>query len=355
VAQQVPAIVVTDLGADPVLQEIELADLVDDEVSVDVAATGICHTDLSVASGVIPTQFPVVLGHEAAGVVAAVGPRVSRFSPGDRVVVSVAHHCGHCRYCESGYPPLCTSRFAMRSRFSRGGQPVLQAYGTGTFSTTTVLREGSLAPVPDGVPLTVAAVTSCAVATGFGAVMNDAQVRPGSTVVVLGCGGVGASAVMGASLSGAARIVAVDPLAARRALALEIGATDAVEPSLDLLLDLEPAGFDYAFESAGRIDAMELAVAATGATGTTVLMGIPSADARLALPVAQLVNLSKRIVGCNMGRLRPHLDFPAYFRLYEAGRLPLDTLVGDTVGFAEAADGFARARQGDALRVVITS
>jgi len=349
------AVIVTRPGEPPVVEDIELVDPVDDEVLVKIAATGVCHTDLSCASGVLPTPYPVVLGHEAAGVVEVCGPRVTRFAPGDRVVVSVAHHCGHCTYCERGYPPLCLSRFAARPRYSWRGRPVLQAYATGTFATATVLREGSLAPVPDGVPLSVAAVTGCAVTTGVGAVLNDARVRAGATVAVFGCGGVGISAVMGARLSGAARVVAVDPNPVRRKLALQVGATDAVEPDLDVLFALEAGGFDYTFESAGRVEAMDMAVAAAAAVGTITLMGLPSPDVRLALPVSAFANANQRLLGVNMGRLRPHVDFPSYFRLYQRGLLPLDVLVGSTVDLEQAADAFAAAVEGRSLRVLLTT
>lgn len=349
------AVVVAAPGDEPVLEDIELADLVDDEVLVDIGATGVCHTDLSCAAGVLGTPYPVVLGHEAAGTVRECGSRAERFAPGDRVVVSVAHHCGHCRYCETGYPPLCSRRFAGRARYSLRGEPLIQGYGTGTFATATVLRERSLAHVPPEVPLTVAAATGCAVVTGFGAVMNDAAVRPGSTVAVIGCGGVGASAIMGSHVSGASRIVAVDPHSARRELALKVGATEAVEPDAAALLALEPDGFDYTFESAGRIEAMELAVSCARPTGVITLLGLPGPDARLSLPVQEFAISSKRLIGCNMGRMRPHVDFPAYFRLYTRGRLPLDELVGTTMPLHEAAEAFALARSGESARVLLTS
>ncbi len=353
--KQARAVVATGVDHDLAVDDIDLVDLAGDEVLVRIAATGICHTDLSVANGVIPFGFPVVLGHEAAGVVEEVGPAARRFRPGDRVVVAVTSHCGHCRFCETGYHPLCVDRSGHRERYTWRAAPIYQGFGTGTFTTHTVLREASLAPVPDGVALEVAAVTGCAVATGMGAVLKDAKVRPGSTVAVIGCGGVGTSAVMASLVSGAARVVAVDPNPQRRALAIAAGATDAVEPSLDALRELEENGFDYVFESAGRIDAMALAVAATGFTGTTVLMGLPSPLETLALPVFELINRCKTIVGCNMGRLSPNVDFPAYFRLYLAGRLPLDALVGATVPIEEAARGFQLAHEGSTLRVLLTT
>lgn len=336
--------------AKPVVEDVELVEPINDEVLVRIEAAGICATDLATAAGTLPTPYPVVLGHEGAGTVEAIGPSVSRFAVGDRVVVAIPHHCGHCRFCESGHPPLCVERFSMRPRY---GADVLQGFGTGTFASATVLRERSLAPVPDGVPPAVAAVVGCAVATGFGAVVNDAAVRPGATVAVLGCGAVGMSTVITAVASGATRVVAVDPQPDRRRLALTVGATDAVEPSAVALRDLAPAGFDVVFEASGRIDAMQLAVAATGASGTVVLLGLPSADTRLALPVLDFIGGAKRLVGSNMGRLRPAVDFPAIFALYLAGKLPLDALIGAKVRLDDAAEAFDLAARGAAIRVVL--
>jgi alcohol dehydrogenase len=349
------AVVLESPGAEPVLRRVEWDNLVDDEVLIRVAATGICHTDLSCASGVLPSAFPLVLGHEAAGVVVEVGPTVTRFEPGDRVVVSVAHHCGHCRYCESGKPALCLYRGASRQRLTLDGQLLFQGFGTGTFAEHTVLREISLVAVPASVPLEVAAVTGCAVVTGLGAVLNDAQVSAGATVAVFGCGGVGLSAVMGARLVGAARIIAVDPDERRRALALQVGATDAAPPDLEALRTLEPDGVDYGLEASGNPQAMVLALDFAASMGTVVLVGLPSGEVSLPVPVTRFAGLNQRLVGCNMGGLRPNIDFPRYFRLYADGRLPLDMLTSTKVPIEEAARGFALARDGQSPRVLLTT
>jgi Zn-dependent alcohol dehydrogenase len=218
-----------------------------------------------------------------------------------------------------------------------------------------VLSETALAPVPAGVPLTVAALTGCSVATGMGAVLHEAQVRPGSTVAVFGCGGVGISVVLAALVSGAARVVAVDPDPDRRKLALQVGATDAVEPEAEVLRELEPAGYDYTFESAGTLPAMELAIAVAAHTGVVTLMGLPSPTARLEVPVFELITSAKKVIGCNMGRMRPHVDFPTYFRLFEQGRLPLDALVGPTFDLEDAAAAFDVAIAGSIGRVLLTT
>jgi S-(hydroxymethyl)glutathione dehydrogenase / alcohol dehydrogenase len=351
----VRAVLVDGDGRPPVVETIELADPMGDEVRVRIAATGICHTDLNVARAPLPPLTAAVLGHEGAGVVDAVGPHVTRFEPGDRVLVSAAHHCGHCRWCESGYPTLCVERGSHRERLSRPGGSVVQTFGTGTFAEATVLRERSLARVPDDVPLEVAALIGCAVVTGAGAVVNDAQLRPGSTAVVLGCGGVGLSAVMAARMSGAARVVAVDPNPVRREQALLVGATDAVAPEGDAALELEPGGYDYAFESTGLVRVMEQAVALTGLAGTTTLMGLVEAGERLALDVQGLVIGNKRLLGVNMGRLRPHVDIPELFRAYRTGLLPLNRLTRTAFGLEEAAAAFEAAVRGDVVRVQLVA
>lgn len=348
------AIVLRRQGEPPGVEEIELAALEPGEVLLRVAATGLCHTDLSAASGLLPIPVPVVLGHEAAGVVEAVGAAVRRVRPGDRAVVSVVNHCGHCARCESGHPPLCAHRNDYRRRYAQNGENIDQAYGTGTFAERIVVGEESLVAVPDGVPLDVAAVTGCAVVTGMGAVLTVARLRPGSTVAVMGCGGVGMAAVMAARLAGAERIVAVDPNPQRRQLALEAGADDAVTADAGAVLALQPQGYDYAFESAGRVEAMSLAVAVTGAMGTTVLMGLPAPETELPVPVLDFLFAEKRLLACNMGRLRPNVDFDRYFRLYLRGRLPLDRLVTARMPLDDAAEAFARAERGEGVRTVVT-
>lgn len=348
------AVVLREPGQPPVVEDIEVAALAPDEVLLRVAASGICHTDLSAANGVLPIRLPVVLGHEAAGTVEAVGSAVRRWRPGDRAVVSVVHHCGHCVRCEAGYPPLCLHRGEVRERYAQGGEIIEQAYGTGTFAERIAVGERSLVRVPEGVPLEVAAVTGCAVVTGMGAVLTVARTRPGSTVAVIGCGGVGMAAVMAARLAGAERVVAVDPNPQRRAVALQVGADDAVPPDRDALLELQPSGYDYAFESAGRVEAMSLALAVIGAAGTTVLMGLPAPETTLPVPVLNFLYAEKRLLACNMGRLRPNLDFDRWFRLYLRGRLPLDALVSARLPLAEAAAAFASAERGEGVRTVLT-
>ena len=327
---------------------------VGDQVLVRIAATGICHTDLGCASGRLPSGFPVVLGHEAAGVVVATGPAADRFAVGDRVVVSVAHHCGHCEPCELGQPPLCVERERATAVSWAGESALPHAFGTGTFAELVLLRQRSVAPLEDGVPLEVAAVAGCAAITGFGAVTRDADLQPGERVVVVGAGSVGTAAVLSAVAAGAGRVVAVDPEPARREWALAAGADAAVGPDAGAVRDALGGPASVVVESAGTVAAAELAVDVAGSGGRVVLAGLPGPTGILALPLQRVANLGLRIVGCNMGGLRPHVELPRLLRLHTAGRLPLDLLVGDQLPFDAAEQAFALASSGAVGRVLMT-
>jgi S-(hydroxymethyl)glutathione dehydrogenase/alcohol dehydrogenase len=358
VGTSIRAAVVERSGALPDIQDVELAPVAGDEVLVRLAATGVCHTDVGWAAGEYDAlegafPFPVILGHESAGVVEQVGGDVQRVRPGDRVVLTLAHHCGHCGYCARGTPMLCEQRVRNRTRHTRGGEPVVQGHGVGGFAEATVVREVSAIKIPDGVPMEVAALLGCAVATGVGAAVNIAQVRPGSTVAVLGAGGVGVSVVMGAKLAGAARIAVLEPNAARRGRATAFGATDVLGSDEPCAVALEPDGFDYVFESAGRTDAMEMAVRLARRGGTVTLIGAPRPDASIAIPALDFVASQKRLLGCLTGNVHPDIDIDAYCRLYLAGALPLDELVSARIGFDDVREGFRRTGEGEGLRTVV--
>lgn len=352
--ERVLAAVVDQPGTAPEVCQVELADLEPNEVRVRVAMTGVCHTDVAWADGEFAPDFPVVTGHESAGTVEAVGSSVTRVSPGDRVVLALAHHCGHCARCESGHPMLCSARLAARPRIFRDGRPLIQGFGTGGFAAATVVGEVSAVRVPDGVPLEVAAVAGCAVSTGLGAVMNIAHVEPGSSVAVFGCGGIGLSVVMGCAVIGATRVVAVDPDASRRQLALNVGATDATPPAVDVLRDLEPGGFDYVFECVGRTPVMEMAIPLARPGGHVVLIGATTPDATVTFRALDFVGNQKHIHGCLTGDIRPDIDMARYFALYLQGRLPLDTLVTGSLPLAQVAEAFDRSRRGDGIRTMVT-
>ena len=352
---QIRAAVVERAGEVPQVQDIELSDVVHDEVLIRISTTGICHTDLAWQSGQLESHFPVVLGHETAGVVEAVGPQCTRFRKGDRVGVALTHHCGHCARCEEGHPILCLEASEARPRHHRDGVVLYQGFGTGGFAEKTVVRERSLVKIPDGMPLEIAALVGCAVSTGIGVIWNIARVEPGTRVAVFGCGGIGASAIMASAVAGAETIVAVDPSDQRRELALGVGATEACEPDLERLLSLAPDGFDYVIECAGREEAMEMALRATRPGGTTAVVGVLSPAAVFGVPGLDFVGKQKRLVGCLTGDVRPHLDWDRYFRLYLRGRLPLDALITHRVSLDEIADGFERAERAEGIRIMVNA
>jgi Zn-dependent alcohol dehydrogenase len=339
------------------LDEIRIDPLRQDEVLVRVVATGVCHTDLSWRSGAIGGDFPVVLGHETSGIVEGVGRDDSPFAIGDRVVVAITHHCGMCRYCESGVPVLCADRDNPPPRFSRpDGSGVVQVYGVGGFAERIVLRQSSLVKVPDDIPLEFAAVLGCAVACGTGAVWNVAELTPGSTAVVFGAGAIGSAVIVGCRIAGAGRIVVVDPNPARRASALDFGATEAVEPDDPQLAALGGAdGFDYAFESAGRIDTIAAAVDSVRRGGTVTLIGAPPADAEFSLNALDFVASQKRILGCLGGNPRPHDDFPRLFELYRRGVWDVGSFVSRTLPFDRIEEAFAFTAAGDGIRTVLVN
>ncbi|HTW07017.1 MAG TPA: Zn-dependent alcohol dehydrogenase [Acidimicrobiales bacterium] len=314
------------------------------EVRARLAASGICASDWHTMTGAIPSPTPSVLGHEGAGVVEEVGAGVHRVKPGDHVVLSWVPSCGHCRYCESGRPNLCSvaapsllagTLVSGARRLSHQGQPLYHYSFLSTFAEEVVVDEACCVPVRPDVPMAVAALVGCAVMTGYGAVVNRAQVQPGATVLVFGAGGVGLSAVMAARLAGAEHIVAVDPVASKRELALELGATLAVDASpgasAAVVADLtDGEGADVAIESAGRPELVAAAFDQTRRGGTIVCVGIPPVDARVALPGPALVRHEKVVTGSLYGSCRPLQDMPKILDLYAERRLPLDRLVTRT-------------------------
>jgi len=347
------AAVVTAGGSEPQLEKIAIGDLHHDEVLVRVVATGVCHTDVAWADGELWDRFPVVLGHESAGVVEGVGSGVTRVRPGQRVAIALAHHCGHCRFCETGRPMLCSARERQSAELTWDGQPVIQGFGTAGFAELAVVREASAIPVPDNVPLDVAAVVGCATSTGLGCVFNIAEVDYGSSVAILGAGGIGLNVLMGCVVAGAERIVVGDPDPQRRALALELGATEVVDGSEQSFRDIQPDGYEYVFESAGRAEPMELAIRLAERGGTITLIGAPPPDVEIRINALQFVPSQKRILGCLTGNVRPAVDFDRYFRLHARGLLPLDRLVTGHVGLDELAKGFAMNRNREGIRTIV--
>ena len=311
------------------MTELDLAPPGAGEALVRLRASGLCHSDLNAIDGTAETPCPAVLGHEGAGVVEAVGPGVA-LAPGTHVVLSWLPACGECEECRRDLPYLCAPAWdAMAAgvlldgtpRLSRDGEPIFHYCFVSSFAERAVVPARCCVPILADVPFDVAALVGCAVTTGTGAVWRTAGVRPGERVCVIGCGGVGMSAVLGAVAVGAAPIVAVDVADEKLDLALSLGATDAVrwtgnaEETAELVQSASGGGVDYAIEATGRTDAGLAAFLSTRPRGAAVLIGIPRAEATLALPAAQMVRTERRVLGSMYGSARPERDFPALLDL----------------------------------------
>ncbi|HEX6417986.1 MAG TPA: alcohol dehydrogenase catalytic domain-containing protein [Acidimicrobiales bacterium] len=306
-----------------------------------VTDCGVCHSDLSYIDGSFPAATPVVLGHEAAGVVEAAGPGVGRLRPGDKVVLTPLPSCGHCYFCTRGNPTLCaayssslftSTRPDGTTPLARGDEVVYRGLGMGGWAEHVVVPHEAAVKVDDDVDLAEACVIGCAVQTGVGAVLETARVEEGATVLVLGAGGVGVAVVQGARLAGAATIVVADPVAERREAALRFGATHAVDPATDdvttFCMDLTGVGMDYCFEAAGQAALIEQAIATSRPGGTTVGVGAAPIDQGVSIPmVAAFTATEKRFVGCLLGSVHAHRDIPRLLALARAGRLDLAGMI----------------------------
>jgi S-(hydroxymethyl)glutathione dehydrogenase / alcohol dehydrogenase len=342
-----------------VRDDVSAADPGPDEVRVAVRATGVCHSDLSAMDGVLPQPLPAVLGHEGAGEVVAVGSRVSSVRPGDRVVLCWMPPCDGCRACREDRPHLCTRIFAPASatpRFEVAGTPAYAFSGVGSFAERVTVPWQCAVPVPGDVPFDLAALLGCGVTTGVGAVFNNAAVRPGSSVAVIGCGGVGISVVQGARIAGAAEIVAVDPVERKRVWATRFGATHAVAPEdlAELGRELTGGGFDYVFEVVGRAATTRQAYDAARRGGTVVVVGAGSAEDRVSFSMLELFFEEKRLLPSLYGGGDMRRDVPRLIRLWRTGRLDLEGMVTARLPLADVNDALAAMRAGEVIRSVIT-
>lgn len=337
------------------------------EVLVRTAAAGLCHTDLLFMQGMVAPLVPLVPGHESAGVVEAVGRDVGYVEPGDHVITCPSAFCGHCDHCLGGRPALCESMVGARKR---GEAPRLSLDGArchaladlGSFAELMLVHEHSLVKVTRDMPLDRAALIGCAVTTGLGAVFRTAAVDPGSTVAVVGCGGVGLNCVQGAVLAGAGRVVAVDVNPAKLSLAATFGATDLVDATagnpIEQVRALFPGrgrslgGVDYAFEAAGRKQAAEQAFAMVRRGGTATVIGLMAPDVVLEVPASDLL-AEKKLQGSLMGSNRFRHDIPRYVELYLQGRLRLDELVSARIGLHDIDDGFRAMDRGEGARSLV--
>ncbi|MFI2368357.1 Zn-dependent alcohol dehydrogenase [Streptomyces sp. NPDC018833] len=332
--------VVFDGARVQVVDDLEIRAPGPGEVLVAIAAAGLCHSDLSVIDGTIPFPPPVVLGHEGAGVVEAVGPGVGHVTPGDHVCLSTLANCGACADCDRGRPTMCRRAIGRPGRpFSRGGAPVFQFAANSAFAERTIVKAVQAVPIPADIPLTSAALIGCAVLTGVGAVLNRARTGRGDTVVVIGTGGIGLNVVQGARIAGASAIVAVDANPAKEAMARRFGATDFLTSAADVR-DILPTGADHVFECVGRPALIRQAIELLDRRGQAVLLGMTSPAAEATFLPASLF-LDKSVLGCRYGSSRPQHDIALYAELYRRGELLLDELVTATYpieDFAKAAD-----------------
>jgi S-(hydroxymethyl)glutathione dehydrogenase/alcohol dehydrogenase len=344
------------------IEDVDLDGPRADEVRVRVMASGLCHSDYHMMIGDLPTQMPAVLGHEAAGVVEAVGEDVVGIKRGDFVTTCVSAYCGHCSECQRGHTHICDDRpgaptnRAAGSRLTISGQPLYQMGNLGGFAEEMVVHQKAVVKIPEGVPPTAAALMGCAVLTGVGAALNGAKVEPGSTVAVIGCGGVGLNVIQGARIAGASRIIAVDISPGKLEFARQFGATDTVVGGPDAaaeVTEMTGGGVDYAFEVIGLTATMRQAFMMLRKRGTAVLIGVAKAGAELSLPMMPFLFKEVRVIGTIMGSSPFQLFLPQLSSYYLDGRLKLDELVSHRIALSEINEGYARMAAGESARNVI--
>jgi len=363
---KVQAAVLFDHSQPFVIEELDLGEPRQGEVRVRLAASGVCHSDWHLVTGATKHPMPVVAGHEGAGVVEAVGPGVHRVAPGDHVVLSWSPACGHCFYCLNSKPNLCDSFVGPiwagtmldgTPRLSLKGQPVYHYCGLASFAYQTVVAQESCIPIRSDVPLQIAALIGCAVATGVGAVFYTAGVRPGESVVVYGCGGVGLNILQAAALSGASTIIAVDTNPTKMTMAKQFGATHALladgETRATIKELTDGRGADYVFEAVGTPALQEEGLRVTRPGGTLILVGLSSVKEPTNLSGAFITRQEKVIKGSYYGSVDTSRDFPLIVDLYMAGKLMLDQLVSQTYRLEEINEAYASMLGGEIARGVI--
>jgi S-(hydroxymethyl)glutathione dehydrogenase/alcohol dehydrogenase len=360
------AAVLDRVNAPLTLSTLEMGALQPGDVLVRLRASGLCHTDLEVIQGSLAYPLPIVLGHEGAGMVEAVGRDVSHVKVGDHVICSWNPHCGHCFYCERDLPILCEpfrqhqprGRLLDGStRMTRDGEAVHHFSVTSTHAECTVVPESGAIAVSKDIPFDRACLIGCGVMTGIGAVVRKARVAPGSSVVVIGCGAVGLNVLQGATLAAASPVIAVDLGPARRERALQFGATDVLDGSDPDVVDKVMAlthgrGADYVFEAAGSRAALRLSVQAVRPGGEVVWLGKVNVEEEVAFRWGSLMG-EKRIVRSSYGGARPRRDFPWIVEQYLEGRVKLDELITGRIELAEINEGFAAMARGEGIRTVV--
>ena len=331
------------------------------EVLVRTAAAGVCHSDLHFQDGSYPYMLPVVLGHESAGVVAAVGSMVTYVKPGDHVISCLSAFCGHCEHCLTGHMSLCAEPELLRSpqeppRLTSNGEGIAQFLHLSSFAEYMLVHEHALVKIRADMPLDRAALIGCAVTTGVGAVIHTAGVEPGSTVAVLGCGGIGLSAVNGAAIAGAGRIIAIDRVPGKLDLATEFGATDIVDAGevdpVRAVRELTGGGVHYAFEAIGLAKTVQQAFKMVRRGGTATVIGMVPVGTMVEIHGPELLG-EKKLQGCNMGSNRFRVDMPRFVDFYLQGKLHLDRMISGRIKLEQVNDALEQLKTGEVARNVI--
>ncbi len=355
------AAVCYEFGKPLVIENLEIDPPRDGEVQVDLAACAICHSDIHYMEGAWGGELPKVFGHEASGVVSAVGPGVTGIAPGDHAVVTLIRSCGHCHYCAQGEPTVCETTFPLDRQsplHGKGGASIGHGLRTGAFAEQVVVHQSQVVAIPKTVPLDSASLLACGVITGLGAVVNTAKVPAGSTVVVIGTGGVGLNSVQGAALSGAHVIVAMDLADDKLAVAKTFGATHTVNPKQEDPKDFVRSvtagrGADYVFITVGSKAAIEQGFGLISKAGTLVLVGMPASGVMAQFEPLEFANDSQRMLGSKMGSARIGIDIPRLVDLYQQGRIKLDELISARYPLEQINEACAAVNRGEALRNVI--
>lgn len=333
------------------------------EVLIRTAACGLCHSDLHFIEGSYPHPLPAIPGHEAAGIVEAIGSEVRTVAVGDAVISCLSAYCGHCEFCVSGRMALCLGADTRRPandapRITRpDGTPVAQMLNLSAFAEQMLIHEHACVRIDPDMPLDRAAIIGCAVTTGAGTIFNACKVTPGETVAVIGCGGVGLATINAAKIAGAGRIIAADPIPEKRELAIKLGATDVVDAMADdaagQIIEMTKGGVDHAIEAVGRPASGELAVGSLKRGGTATILGMMPLDHKVSLSAMDLLS-SKKLQGAIMGNNRFPIDIPRLVDFYLRGMLDLDSIIAETIPLEQINDGFEKMKKGDAARSVIT-
>ncbi len=344
-----------------IVDDLEVADPGPGQVKIQIEATGVCHSDLHAMTGSLPQPAPVVLGHEGAGIITAVGEGVTNLAEGDHVIVAWSPPCGHCTMCvDHKSPHLCVMlqfEWAIQQKFQRGDTGVFGMAGSGTWARETIMPWQGAIKIDDDIPFPVASLVGCAVMTGVGAAINTAKVTPGSSVVVFGCGGVGISVIQGARIAGAATIVAVDMVDSKLETAKTFGATHAVKPEglEDLKGELTAGdGFDYAFEAIGLPATMRASFDAVRRGGKAVVVGVGKMDQMVEFNAFEIFFAEKVFMGSYYGSTDVRSDFHRLLRLYRAGKLDLEGMITAEMDISEVNEALTAMKSGEVVRQVLT-